>query len=563
MLACTSYQDCRMLQSDSVFSLDRYRAAAALWELDFSEIEITRRIGEGSFGEVFLGSFRGTKVAVKRLRAFDDNPGGEQRRSGSDYEPAMLGVFQNFFEREIEILATIRHPNVVNFVGACHTPPDVCLVTEYCARGSLDNLLHKSGLHLDIVKKVEFALDIARGMCCLHAQKPPVVHRDLKTANLLVSARFEVKVADFGLSRIKDHAQLTNSRAGLEGTIEYCAPEVLRGEPFTEKCDVWSFGVVLWELIHRQRPYADADVPIFLLMMSLGNGTLRLPPPKEELCTPGLCRLMERCMSNNPAERPAYREVLHFLETEYKVVRGKQAAMPRSDSAASIYLCSRSPRASEAEHRANTEGMAKSPPMNVVSHALGSHSRAAGTEAAALHLGKPPLGPYMQHQHSHGLHGLSRLRTEDTERPSERSVQQLPQPPAQQPEDLIKSNSASSDGSNAGDNPCPQIPAGWGSSDAVCTLGMDANAWSSSAATLSRQPMKRVSEELSRVAVGSRPPNILVESGSEADVTRSPSGTSTSRVVQSPFAAFQTPFDAAPEPCADEVTEVPPAVVQI
>ena len=66
---------------------------------------------------------------------------------------------------------------MVNFIGACHTPPNVCLVTEYCARGSLDHLLHKSGLHLDLIKKVEFALDIARGMSCLHAQNPPIIHR--------------------------------------------------------------------------------------------------------------------------------------------------------------------------------------------------------------------------------------------------------------------------------------------------------------------------------------------------------------------------------------------------
>lgn len=79
------------------------------------------------------------------------------------------------------------------------------------------------------------------------------------------------------------------SRAGLEGTIEYCAPEVLRGEPYTEKCDVYSFGVVLWELLLRQRPYSDAEVPVFLLMVNIGNGTLTLPEvPVESATTGGL-----------------------------------------------------------------------------------------------------------------------------------------------------------------------------------------------------------------------------------------------------------------------------------
>ncbi|GIL75994.1 hypothetical protein Vretimale_5660 [Volvox reticuliferus] len=319
---------------------DRYRCAAALWELDFNEIEVTRRIGEGSFGEVLLANFRGTKVAVKRLRGFDvgpDNPDtGAPGEAGPS--PTQMPIFRQFFEREIEILATIRHPNVVNFIGTCHTPPNVCLVTEYCARGSLDHLLHKSSIPLDLTKKVEFSMDIARGMSCLHSQKPPIIHRDLKTANLLVSARFEVKVADFGLSRIKDHAQLINSRAGLEGTVEYAAPEVLRGEPYTEKCDIWSYAVLLWEIIHRQRPYADADVPIYILMMSLGNGTLRLPPVREELATCGLVRLVERCMAWHPADRPSFREVLHALEAEYKILRGKAAAVPRSDSASSMVV---------------------------------------------------------------------------------------------------------------------------------------------------------------------------------------------------------------------------------
>lgn len=101
--------------------------------------------------------------------------------------------------------------------------------------------------------------------------------------------------------------------------------QVLRGEPYTEKCDVWSYGVLLWELLHRQRPYADTDVPIFILMFSLGNGSLRLPPVREELATPGLARLTERCMAWHPTDRPSFREILHALEAEYKVVRGKAA----------------------------------------------------------------------------------------------------------------------------------------------------------------------------------------------------------------------------------------------
>jgi serine/threonine protein kinase len=101
--------------------------------------------------------------------------------------------------------------------------------------------------------------------------------------------------------------------------------QVLRGEPYSEKCDIWSFGVVLWELIHRKRPYADCDVPIFLLMMNLGNGSLQLPPVSEKESTPGLSHLVDRCLAPAAAERPSFREILQLLQNEYKSIRGKPA----------------------------------------------------------------------------------------------------------------------------------------------------------------------------------------------------------------------------------------------
>jgi serine/threonine protein kinase len=128
--------------------------------------------------------------------------------------------------------------------------------------------------------------------------------------------------------------QLQVSRAGLEGTIEYCAPEVLRGEPYTERCDVYSFGVVLHELLTRQRPYADQDVPVFLLMVNIGNGTLCLPELPAEVATPGLIELTERCLAFGAADRPDFREVLSQLEGEYRGLRAMQQKQPRQQATA-------------------------------------------------------------------------------------------------------------------------------------------------------------------------------------------------------------------------------------
>jgi serine/threonine protein kinase len=148
---------------------------------------------------------------------------------------------------------------------------------------------------------------------------------------LLIPCRvFAAAVALFHLSTL----QLQVSRAGLEGTIEYCAPEVLRGEPYTERCDVYSFGVVLHELLTRQRPYADQDVPVFLLMVNIGNGTLCLPELPAEVATPGLIELTERCLAFSAADRPDFREVLSQLEGEYRGLRATQQKQPRQQAAA-------------------------------------------------------------------------------------------------------------------------------------------------------------------------------------------------------------------------------------
>lgn len=116
----------------------------------------------------------------------------------------------------------------VMFLGACRVPPDIALVMEYCPRGTLHRLLHRSSVPLPLPMRIKMAMHVARGMLALHTSLPRIIHRDLKSANLLVGASFEIKVCDFGLSRTMAHcaANCSNRSQSSFGTVEYAAPEV-------------------------------------------------------------------------------------------------------------------------------------------------------------------------------------------------------------------------------------------------------------------------------------------------------------------------------------------------
>ncbi|KAK9139906.1 hypothetical protein Scep_009587 [Stephania cephalantha] len=183
-----------------------------LWE----DLVIGERIGLGSYGEVYHADWNGTEVAVKKFLDQD-----------------FYGDALDEFRREVRIMRRLRHPNVVLFLGAVTRPPNLSIITEFLPRGSLYRILHRPNCQIDEKRRIKMALDVARGMNCLHTSIPPVVHRDLKSPNLLVDKNWNVKVCDFGLSRLKHHTFLSSKSTA--GTPEWMAPEVLRNEPSNEK----------------------------------------------------------------------------------------------------------------------------------------------------------------------------------------------------------------------------------------------------------------------------------------------------------------------------------------
>lgn len=182
-----------------------------------------------------------------------------------------------------------------------------CVVVEYLPGGALKSYLIKNRrkkLAFKVV--VQMALDLARGLSYLHSQK--IVHRDVKTENMLLDKTRTVKIADFGVARVE--ASNPNDMTGETGTLGYMAPEVLNGNPYNRKCDVYSFGICLWEIYCCDMPYPD------LSFSEVTSAVVRqnLRPEIPRCCPSSLTNVMKRCWDANPDKRPEMDEVVPLLE---------------------------------------------------------------------------------------------------------------------------------------------------------------------------------------------------------------------------------------------------------
>ncbi|CAM0944217.1 unnamed protein product [Alopecurus aequalis] len=263
----------------------------AEFEMQLEEIAIGERIGLGSFGEVYRGEWHGTEVAVKKFL--------QQDISSDALEE---------FRAEVRIMKRLRHPNVVLFMGAITRVPNLSIVTEFLPRGSLFRLIHRPNNQLDEKRRLRMALDVARGMNYLHNCTPVIVHRDLKSPNLLVDKNWVVKVCDFGLSRMKNNTFL--SSRSTAGTAEWMAPEVLRNEPSDEKCDVFSYGVILWELCTLQQPWEGMNA--MQVVGAVGFQSRRLDIPDN--VDPAVADIILRCWQTDPRARPSFAEIMAALK---------------------------------------------------------------------------------------------------------------------------------------------------------------------------------------------------------------------------------------------------------
>lgn len=209
------------------------------WKITSSAITVGKRAGAGGYGVVFSGLFRGTIVAIKQLV----NP----------------DAVSNNIENEANTLLNLRHPNVILFMGLVKEPGKLWIITEFCSRGSLRDLLD-SDESITRARLFKFALGAARGLAYLHGQTPPMLHLDLKTSNILISAGYESKLGDFGLSR----AITSVHDPKFSGTLQYSAPEVLKCGEVSTAADIYSFGICMWEMFTKDIPFRGVPVPTLM-----------------------------------------------------------------------------------------------------------------------------------------------------------------------------------------------------------------------------------------------------------------------------------------------------------
>ncbi|XP_020088658.1 serine/threonine-protein kinase STY17-like isoform X6 [Ananas comosus] len=296
-------------------------------DIDTKFLKMGEKIAVGSCGDLFRGTYLGLDVAIKVLRS-----------------ERLSEALQVEFDQEVMILRKVDHINVVRFYGACTKPPDLCIITailvnkvsfsltgcpisliqstdsEYMHGGNLYDYLHKQERVLELSVLLKIAIDVCKGMDYLH--KNNIIHRDLKTANLLIDRNQVVKVADFGVARFQSQKGIMTAETG---TYRWMAPEVINHKHYDFKADVFSFAIVLWELATSKVPYENLTPLQAALGVRLG---MRPELPNDR--HPRLLDLMQRCWQENPDIRSSFPEILIELEELLQQVQANGEANQQS-----------------------------------------------------------------------------------------------------------------------------------------------------------------------------------------------------------------------------------------
>ncbi|XP_053742946.1 tyrosine-protein kinase SRK2 [Synchiropus splendidus] len=262
------------------------------WEIDRKSIKLLRKLGAGQFGEVFEGLWNETTaVAVKTLKPGTMDP-------------------QDFL-REAQIMKRLRHAKLIQLYAVCTMEEPIYIITELMKNGSLLEYLQKdNGSTLRISDQIEMASQVASGMAFLELQN--YIHRDLAARNVLVGENNICKVADFGLARVfmKENENVYEAREGTKFPVKWTAPEAIHNNKFTIKSDVWSFGILLYEIMtFGQMPYPT--MTNYQVVQKVPQG-YRMPCPPQ--CPKVMYDIMIDCWKQNEQDRPTFETLQWKLE---------------------------------------------------------------------------------------------------------------------------------------------------------------------------------------------------------------------------------------------------------
>ncbi|KAL1138403.1 hypothetical protein AAG570_008467 [Ranatra chinensis] len=267
-------------------------------EIDFEELKLEEVIGVGGFGKVYRGFWHNQEVAVKAAR----------QDPGEDTSVIVDNVLQ-----EAKTFWLLKHENIVSLMGVCLKMPNLCLVMEYARGGSLNRVLAGKKIRPNVL--VDWAIQIARGMNYLHdGALISLIHRDLKSSNVLLAEAIDgddfqfktLKITDFGLAR----EVYRTTRMSAAGTYAWMAPEVIKSSTFSKASDIWSYGVVLWELLTGETPYKGIEA----LSVAYGVAVNKLTLPIPSTCPKAWKNLMEDCWKSDPHQRPSFENILSYLD---------------------------------------------------------------------------------------------------------------------------------------------------------------------------------------------------------------------------------------------------------
>ena len=271
--------------------------------ISFNDLSFKQRIGEGGFGKIFLGELFHAPVVIK------------------DIDGLQNVKIMNEFKREVQIMSALRSPYVVQFFGACTELDRACIVMEHLPEGSLTGYLTRNP-KLSLIERHKIMLGIAKGLGYLHSHG--VIHRDVKSENVLITANGAAKLADFGLA--KSRASHVNTSESATQTAAYTSPEVINNQTYTARSEVFSLGMLLWEVIEGVRPFARAGLSDIQIIKAIRAG-------KRETLSADFSEpygdIIRRCWSASPAARPTIPEIVGILS------RHKPAAVIVNDCAES------------------------------------------------------------------------------------------------------------------------------------------------------------------------------------------------------------------------------------